>query len=173
MNSTTPQPGVRGRLGEVIFAGLALALGVFAFVGAFTIHVPVGSRVGPTAFPILVAAILVGSAVAVLVGVLRGRVGEAEQSEDVDLSQRTDWITLLKIVVLVVAHLVLIGVIGWAPAAAILFGGVAWSLGAKRWWLALLVGAVLALAIQIVFGELLGLSLPLGPALEWLRPLFP
>ena len=173
MSSATPRAGVRGRLGEVIFAGLALALGVFALVGAFPIHVPVGSRVGPTTFPILVAAILIVSALAVFVGVLRGRVGEAEQSEDVDLSQRTDWITLLKIVIFVVAYLVLIGFIGWAPAAAILFGGVAWSLGAKRWWVALLVGVVLGLAIQIVFGELLGLSLPLGPALEWIRPLFP
>ena len=173
MSSVTPVAGVRGRLGEVIFAGLALALGVSTLLGAFSIHVPVGSRVGPTAFPVLVSVILMVSAAAVLIGVLRGHVGEAEQGEDVDLSRRTDWLTLVKIVVFVVAHLLLINLIGWAPAAAILFAGVAWTLGAKRWWAALLGGAAIALVIQIVFGELLGLSLPLGPALEWIRPLIP
>lgn len=173
MSSATPASGVRGQLGELVFAGLALALGIFALVGAFTIHVPAGSRVGPTVFPILVAIILIGSAVAVLVGILRGRLGTPEEAEDVDPNARTDWLTLAKIVALVVAHLLLIGVIGWAPAAAILFGGVAWSLGAKRWWLALLVGAAIGLVLQIVFGELLGLSLPLGPLLGWLGPLIP
>ena len=38
---------------------------------------------------------------------------------------------LAKITALVVAHLALLEYIGWAPAAALLFGGVAWSLGAK------------------------------------------
>lgn len=166
-------PGLRpSRRGELIFAGLAVALGVFALVGSFTIRVPESSRVGPTVFPLMVSVILIASAVAVFVGVLRGRLGAPEQSEDVDLTHKTDWLTIAKLVVLVVVHLLLIPVIGWAPAAAILFGGAAWSLGAKRWWVALLVGLGLGLAIQIIFGELLGLSLPLGPALGWLAPLF-
>lgn len=154
-------------LGELLFAAVMVALGVFAFVGVFTIRVPVGAQVGPTIFPIFVAVLLLGSAVAVLVGVLRGRRGVPEDGEDVDQSLPTDWITLLKIVAFLAAHLLLIEPIGWAPAATVLFAGVAWSLGAKRWWVALIVGAVLALVVQVVFGGLLGLSLPWGPALGW------
>lgn len=159
-------------VGELVFAVLMVALGVFALVGVFAIHVPVGSQVGPAVFPIFVAILLLGSAVAVLVGVLRGQRGVPEDGEDVDQSLPTDWITLLKIAAFLVAHLLLIGPIGWAPAAAVLFGGVAWSLGAKRWWMALLVGVVLALVIQVAFGGFLGLSLPWGPALGWLGRMF-
>ncbi len=166
-----PTSGLRARIGELIFAGLSLALGVFALVGSFGIRVPESNRVGPTVFPVVVAVILMISAAAVLVGVLRGRFGSPEESEDVDLSHRPDWLTIAKLVGFLVAHLLLIELIGWAFAAAILFGGSAWALGAKRWWVALLVGLGMGLTVQIVFGELLGLSLPLGPALAWLAPL--
>lgn len=167
--ASAPRPS---RVGELIFAGAAVALGVFALVGSFGIRVPESNQVGPTVFPVMVSVILLVSAVAVVVVVLRGRLGPPEESEDVDLARRTDWLTIAKLVALVVAHLLLIPLIGWAFAAAILFGGAAWSLGAKRWWVAILVGLGLALSIQILFGELLGLSLPLGPALGWIAPLF-
>lgn len=179
--ASTPRPGrgdasgpsgrLRGSLGEVVFAGFGFVLGLFALFGSLGIRVPESSRVGPTVFPVLVAVILLASSLAVLIGVWRGRVGSPQESEDVDLTHKTDWLVIGKLVVLVVVHLVLIGFIGWAFAAALLFGGAAWSLGAKRWWVALLVGLGLGLTIQILFGELLGLSLPLGPLLGWLGPL--
>lgn len=159
------------QIGELIFAGLVFALGLFALVGVFTIRIPPTVRVGPTVFPLMVAAILLAASAAVIVGVLRGRLGPSEDSEDVDLTLRTDWVTLAKIVALVVIHIVLIGLVGWAIAAAVLFGGVAWSLGAQRWWVALLVGLAMGLTVQILFGELLGLSLPWGPLLSWIGPL--
>lgn len=159
-------------VGELVFALLMVALGAFALIGVFSIHVPVGAQVGPTVFPVFVAILLLGSAVAVLVGILRGQRGVPEDGEDVDQSLPTDWITLVKIAAFLVAHLFLIEPLGWAPAAAILFGGVAWSLGAKRWWVAFGVGIALALVVQVVFGGLLGLSLPWGPALGWLGRMF-
>jgi len=159
-------------VGELVFALLMLGLGIFALVGVFGIRVPAGATVGPTAFPILVSAILLVSSSAVLIGVLRGQRAQAEEGEDIDESLPTDWLTLAKITALVVAHLALLEIIGWAPAAALLFGGVAWALGAKRWWMALLVGCVVALVVQIVFAGLLGLSLPWGPLLGWLGGMF-
>jgi putative tricarboxylic transport membrane protein len=166
------RPAPRVPVGELVFALLMLGLGVFALVGAFTIHVPVGVKVGPTVFPIFVSIVLLGSAAAVLVSVLRGNRAEVEEGEDIDPDARTDWLTLAKIVGAVVAHLLLIDVIGWAPAAAVLFGVVAWSLGAKRWWLAFVIGLALGIAVQVVFGGLMGLSLPWGPALGWLGGMF-
>jgi len=159
-------------VGELLFALFMLALGLFALIGVFGIRVPAGAQVGPTVFPIMVSVILIGASLAVLVGLFRGHRAAPEEGEDIDENLSTDWWTLLKIVALVVAHLLLLEYIGWAPAAAILFGGVAWTLGAKRWWMALSVGLVLALAIQIVFGGLLGLSLPWGPLFGWLGGFF-
>ncbi|MBO0980455.1 tripartite tricarboxylate transporter TctB family protein [Microbacterium sp. SD291] len=166
------RPAPRVPIGELVFALLMLALGVFALIGVFTIHVPKGVKVGPTIFPIFVSVILLASAAAVLVDVLRGKRAELEDAEDIDPHARTDWLTLAKIVGAVVAHLLLIDVIGWAPAAAVLFGVVAWSLGAKRWWLAFVIGLAVSLTVQIVFGGLMGLSLPWGPALGWLGGMF-
>lgn len=166
------RPASRVPVGELVFALLMLALGVFALVGVFTIHVPVGVKAGPTIFPIFVSIILLGSAAAVLFDVLRGKRAEVEAGEDIDPDARTDWLTIAKIVGAVVAHLLLIDIIGWAPAAAVLFGVVAWSLGAKRWWLALLIGVAVSLVVQLVFGGLMGLSLPWGPALGWLGEVF-
>ena len=169
-SSTTTEPLAK-RIGEFIFAGLSLALGIFVLVGAFAIRVPgAGTQVGPRVFPFLVSAILLLSAVMVLVELFRGRVVEEEGSEDIEVGAKTDWITLLKLVVFVIAHLVLIEIAGWAIAAAVLFGGVAWSLGARRWWVALLIGLGLGLLVQIVFGGFLGLSLPLGPVFGFLAP---
>ncbi len=163
---------LKERVGEIVFAGLTLALGVYALIGAFGIRVPESVRVGPTVFPILVAIILMVSAAIVLIGLLRGRTGTAEEGEDVDLSANTDWVTVAKLAGFLVAHMVLVDLIGWAFAAALLFGGAAWSLGAKRWWVALLVGLAVGVVIQVVFGVLLGLSLPLGPLLGWIPAVF-
>lgn len=156
----------RGRVGELVFAGLALALGVFALVGASSIRVPESANaVGPTAFPYLVGGILIVSSVGVLIEVLRGRASSHEEGEDIDSAAATDWLTLAKIVIAVIAHIALVTVIGWAFAATLLFAIVAWALGARRWWVAALVGLALGLAIQLGFGLGLGLSLPLGPVL--------
>lgn len=166
------RPAPRVPLGELVFALLMLVLGVLALIGAFSIHVPVGIQVGPRVFPIAVSVLLIGTALAVVVGALRGDRAEPEDGEDIDPNAATDWITLAKIVAALVAHLLLIDVIGWAPAAAVLFGIVAWALGAKRWWLGFIIGLVVALAVQVVFGGLLGLSLPWGPAFGWLGGMF-
>lgn len=165
-------PAERSKLGEYVFAGLALALGIFVFVGAFSIRVPgAGTQVGPRVFPFLVGTILIVSAGMVIVDVLRGRLADLEEGEDIDSAAKTDWVTLATITAFVVAHIALIEVVGWPIAAAVLFGGVAWSLGAKRWWMALIIGLVLGLVIFVLFGGLLGLSLPSGPLLTWLDPL--
>lgn len=166
------RPAPRVPVGELVFALFMLVLGVLALIGVFSIHVPVGIQVGPTVFPIAVSILLIGSAVAVLLGVLRGERAEVEEGEDIDPDASTDWPTLAKIVGAIVVHLLLIELIGWAPAAAILFGIVAWALGARRWWLGFVIGLVAALVVQVVFGGLLGLSLPWGPAFAWLGGMF-
>ena len=158
-----PRPDRRpSRVGELVFAGSILVLGILAFVGAFTIRTPAGAAVGPRVFPFLVSAILVGAGVVLVVQVLRGRLGTPDEGEDIDSAAGTDWWTILKLVVLVGAVVFLLEPLGWWLAAAILFGGVAWSLGARKWWVALLVGLVLGVGTQLLFGEGLGLFLPRG-----------
>lgn len=168
----TPRPGwTPDRIGELIVAVVVFALGIATFAGAFAIRTPVGAAVGPRVFPFLVSAILVGAGIALIVGVLKGRLGAPEEGEDIDHDAKTDWWTIVKIVSLVAAVIFLLEPLGWWLVAALLFGGVAWTLGAKRWWLAFLVGLALGIGTQLVFGELLGLFLPRGMLFDlWYGP---
>jgi putative tricarboxylic transport membrane protein len=153
---------VSARVEEFAFGGLVAALGAFTLVDATTIAVRgTDSSVGPRAFPYAVGLLLVVTGVAAIIATARGRLGQAEESEDVDTGVRTDWVTVGKLVAVLVAHLVLIDVAGWPVAAAVLFFGAAWSLGAV-WHRALPIAVVLALVVQVVFASGLGLSLPAG-----------
>lgn len=139
-----------------------MVLGVATLVGAHAITIPLSSNViGPRAFPYAVGAGLVVAGLAVLVGALRGDAADPEGGEDVDVASGTDWLTLVKVVAAFAAHVALLELLGWALAAAVLFGGVAWALGAS-WWRALLAGLVLGLLAQVAFVNGLGVTLPAG-----------
>lgn len=155
------------RIGNVIFAAVVVGLGVFALVGAFAIRTPSGQAVGPQVFPFLVAAILIISGTLLLVAAIRGQVASPEEGEDIDPNAKTDWWTILKLIALVVGVILLLEVLGWWLVAALMFGGAAWTLGARKPWVAFLVGLGLGLGTQLLFGEALGLFLPRGWAFDW------
>lgn len=157
------------RLGELVFSAGTVALGIYALVGAAAVRVPGSANtLGPQAFPFFVGAMLTACGLIVAVQALRGKLGDPESGEDVDLDAPTDWIVVAKLLGFFAAHVLLIGVIGWPLAAAVLFAGSAWTLGASHWWRAALAGLGLALVVQLVFGTGLGLSLPPGPLLDWI-----
>lgn len=157
----------RPPLGELVFAGGVVALGAFALARAHTIVEPLSAgSVGPRLFPYVVGTALVLTGLAVLVGVLRGDRGQAEESEDVAADAPTDWVTVGALVGLLALHVFLIVPLGWPVAAAVLYTGGAWVLGARPRWRAAVVGTLLALVLQAVFAGGLGVSLPPGPLLE-------
>lgn len=165
-----PQPAAAARsrpVGEVVFAVAVVALGAFALVDARTINVPItAGAMGPRVMPYLVGGLLVLSGLGALATLLRGGHGEAEESEDLDPKANTDWATVGILVAIVAAHIALIRPLGWPVAAAVLFGGVAVTLGARPVWRAIALGLVVALVIQAAMAGGLGVSLPAGPLFE-------
>ena len=160
------EPAVSGTAGvavpEAVVALAVVALGVFTVVDSHRITVPLSANVvGPRVFPYAVGAALIASGAAVLVAVLRGGTAEPEAGEDVDADARTDWATLAKVVAAFAVHVAVVDTLGWALAAAILFAGVAWALGAS-WWRATVLGLVLGFVIEAAFVTGLGVSLPAG-----------
>lgn len=162
-----PTEPPRRRWGELVLALVTAALGGYVLLAAGGITVPGSTNtLGPRAFPYLVGGMLLVAGIVLVVLILTGRAGEEEGGEDVDPTVRTDWLTVVLLVVILVVHVFTINVIGWPFAAALLFAGAAVVLGARPWWRAALAGLVLGLVIQVLFGGVLGLSLPPGPLLE-------
>lgn len=152
-----------GRVGELLFAAAVLSLGVTGFLAGAGIQTPPSaSDIGPRAFPYLVSTLLVIVGAALIVQVMRGRTGDAEEGEDIDPTVHTDWAALAKLAGFLVLHIILIEPLGWPVAAAVLFFGVSWALGAASWIRSLVIGVVLALILQVGFAGLLGVSLPAG-----------
>ncbi len=162
--SRTGRPVREAPWAEAVFPVALTALGVFTIVDATRIFVPGSANtLGPRAFPYAVGALLVAVGVVLVIGLARGHRGDAEDSEDVDSGVGTDWPTVAKLTGSFAALVVLIEPLGWPVAATVLFGGTAWSLGARPWWRPMLVGAVLAVVVHVVFTQMLGLFLPAGP----------
>ena len=154
-------------LGELIFAGMIVCIGVVGFVAGAGIPIPPSAGVvGPRVFPFIVSGIMVAIGVGLVIQLLRGHTGAAEEGEDIDPNVKTDWLTVGKLVGFLAIHIALIVPLGWPVAAAVLFFGAAWSLGAKPWWRNAVIAIVLALILQFVFAGLLGVSLPPGFLLE-------
>lgn len=149
--------------GEAAIAAGLFAVGVFTLVETTTITVPGSANVlGPRAFPYAVGVLLIGASLALAVSLARGRHGSAEEGEDVDARAPTDWVTVGKLVASFAALVLLVEPLGWPIAATLLFAGTAWALGA-RIWRAAVVGAVLNVAVHVLFVQVLGLFLPAGP----------
>jgi len=105
----------------------------------------------------------------VLVGQLRGRYGQPDEGEDVDLEHGTSWVTMGVVALAFLSLVVTIPFLGWPLGVTVLFAAAAIALGAKRWWVAVLVGLGLGIVSQLLFGTLLGLSLPAtGTLTSWI-----
>lgn len=148
---------------ELGLAGMLLALGVFLLVETQRIAIPVSANsIGPRFFPTVVGGVLVVVALWLAVDVLRGGAGEMEAAEDVDVSRSSDWKTLALLSAVFLGHAVLLEPLGFPVAAALLFFGVAASLGSRRWARDAAVAVVLAVLVFVVFARGLGVGLPAG-----------
>jgi putative tricarboxylic transport membrane protein len=153
--------------GELVMTVLLGALGVYLVLDAGNIAVPgSASNVGPRFFPYLVGGLVIATSLALGVRVFRGDRGPADESEDVDPTAGTDWRAVGIIAVAFLAHALLINVIGWPLAVTLMFGTIAWALGARGIVRPMLAGAITSVVVWIVFVKALNVALPGGTFLE-------
>jgi putative tricarboxylic transport membrane protein len=151
----------RSELGVALFL---LAIGILVIVDAARIPAELTQRgpVGPKAVPIAVGVLLLVVALLLARDVLRGGHGEQEYGEDIDLSHRSDWRTVLLLSGAFLANVALIERAGWPVSGAVLFFGAAYALGSRH----LVRDAVIAIGLSIgtwyLFAEGLGIGLPAG-----------
>jgi putative tricarboxylic transport membrane protein len=148
---------------ELGLAALLLALGGFVLVETLSIEVPANANsIGPRFFPTVVGCVLLVVAIWLAVDVLRGGHGDMEQAEDVDASRSSDWKTLAALSAVFLVHAALISRVGFPVAGALLFFGVAVTLGSRRWVRDAGIAVVLSVAVFLVFARALGVGLPAG-----------
>ena len=159
------EPGARPLIDKAQY-GLAAFL---LLVGGVVLYDAVGLEDGfadqpvqPYAIPYVVGAVLVGLAVLLAVATARGDLPEAEEGEDIDLTQGTDLRTVGLLVAVLVANVVLIDWLGWAITGALLFTGCAGALGSRTHVRNLAIGTALSVGSWYFFYVVLGIPIPAG-----------
>jgi len=149
---------------ELGVAVLLAVVGVVVIVDAMGLDVPYSQSdpVGPRTVPYLVGALLLTCAVLLVINVLRGGHGEAEEGEDVDLSAPTEWRVVVPLVLAFLANVLLIDVLGWVISGALLFFCSSWALGSRHVVRDLVISVALALVTFYGFYVGLGVLLPAG-----------
>ena len=166
--TTTPPapeagPGTTERVVDTAQYGMAAFLVV---VGAYVFYDAIGLDKGfadqpvqPYAFPYVIGAVLVALGIALAVATSRGDRPQAEEGEDVDLSEKGDARTVALLAGVFIVNIALIDWLGWAIPGAVLFAGSAWVLGSRTWVRDLAIGA--ALSVGTFYGFYVGLHIPI------------
>ena len=149
-------------MAQLGLAALLVVVGAYTFYEATTLRIGFGDPVGPRLFPYVIGSVTAGLGVLLALATFRGSVPEAEGGEDVDLRQPADWVTVGKLVGVLLVTVLTISFIGWALSGALLFLGSAWALGSRTLVRDLIVGLVLSVSSWYFFHEGLGVILPAG-----------
>jgi putative tricarboxylic transport membrane protein len=164
VNATTEQaPSEPAHIDKAQY-GLAAVLavvGIYTIIDARGLNIGFGDPIGPRVFPYLIGAAMVILAVLLAVATARGDVGEGEGGEDVDLTTAPDWLTIGKLLGVLVLNLLFVNIIGWAITGGLLFAGCAWALGSTALIRDLLAGFTMSIATWYFF-YLLDVELPPG-----------
>lgn len=148
---------------QYALAAVLGAVGIYTLIDARGLNVGFGDPVGPRIFPYIVGSGMVVLAVLLALATARGDVGEGEEGEDIDLTSPPDWLTVAKLLGVLVLNLLFVNIIGWAITGALLFAGCAWALGSKTLLRDLVVGAVMSVGSWYFF--YVGLDVPLSPGI--------
>lgn len=156
-----PEPTVdRAQYG---LAAVLAVTGAYTLYDATTLRVGFADPVGPRVFPYVIGSVLLVLSAALFLATSRGSRGEAEGGEDVDLDQKPDMRTVLKLVSILVFTIATIELLGWAITGAVLFAGSAWALGSKTLVRDIVIGLILSVGSWYFF--YVGLEIPLSPGI--------
>lgn len=118
----------------------------------------VGGEPGPAALPLLIGALSLVAAIALVIQSLRG----AHDNEDENVPP-----VITRRVLTAIAALVAAGLLLEQIGFFVVFTGLGFITsmlsGAKRWWTALILGAVASWMMMIVFGRIFSVPLPASP----------
>lgn len=154
-----------GRSAFVVPATL-FAVGIFLIVGIVNIDIVNADELfGPRAFPTIAAVICFVLGVLLVVDVIRNP-EEPELIHDDDGQQINARTSNWRATGIAIGSFVLFAIVllpaGWIIAGALAFWGITIGMGNTRYVFNLLLGLAISSIMQLVFGGMLGLTLPAG-----------
>ena len=132
-NDTATRPPGTVDKAQYGLAAALLLVGVYTIIDARGLTVGFGDPIGPRVFPYLIGTGMIVLAVLLAVATSRGDVAEAEAGEDVDLTSPADWVTVGKLVGILVLNLLLVNILGWAITGRCSSRAVPGRWAAARW----------------------------------------
>lgn len=162
---TPPQHFWAGKSALIMPAMLVL-LGLFLVYGILDMEIADDSEIfGPRAFPWITAGFCFLIAALLTVSIMRNpevREPVLDQHGRPVRGPASNWRAAGITIGSFVAFAVLLMPAGWILAGAVVFWGVTVGLGSTKYFANLLIGLALSSIVQLVFGGLLGLTLPPG-----------
>ena len=126
-------------------------------------EIPQGSSiVSPQTFPYMVAAFTSFIGLALLIDVLRGRVGTPDGDEPGDPFVPANFKTMAIIAIAIALHVILLEIAGYVIAATVCFFGVSYGFGSRKYLKDLGISLVFALIVYFAFTKGLNINLPSG-----------
>ncbi|HEY4193430.1 MAG TPA: tripartite tricarboxylate transporter TctB family protein [Mesorhizobium sp.] len=153
-NSAPARAGTLDKAVLAIAAGLALVAVIIAWNTALMGTAGSYSRVGPTTFPYVIAAVLFVLAVFTAVAGLRGTFPKREPEAIAPV---------LMIVAGLAGQMLLLKAAGFSIATGVLFAATARAFGRGPLWVTFPIGVVLSFIVWFIFSKGLQLTLPAGP----------
>lgn len=150
-------------LGFFALSALAAAVSTYLLVGALTMQIPeTSTSPGPLFFPTIV--IVLGYALTVALGIrgwrhLRSAGGSAPAAPEPTVR---NWRALALAVGTFAGFVLVLDALGWLISGALLFWGLAASLGSRRPVFDLAIALIVSSIVQLVFSAGLDLYLPVG-----------
>lgn len=153
----------RAARSELLFATLILALGLFVLYDSYTLQEPgIYSAVSPKAFAYAIGIFTTLVGLFLLIEVIRGHYGIAEGTEPGAPFLPPDIKTMSIVLVSALVHIALLERIGYIISAAILFYGVTYAFGSRKFLKDILISIAFGLIVYIVFSKGLRIFLPEG-----------
>ncbi|MFL5333636.1 MAG: tripartite tricarboxylate transporter TctB family protein [Geminicoccaceae bacterium] len=152
------------RIGEAVLGGVVLGLGLFIAIETSLLEVaPSNAAIGPRLFPSLIAFGLLAVGVAVLWQAFFGHVAHERGFE-------LDWRAVALVSAGLLLQMFLVESLGWIIATALLFTATSLAFAERRLVVTVLIGLALSGLTFAIFNYGLGLTLPIGTAIEKLLP---
>ncbi|MFY8152429.1 MAG: tripartite tricarboxylate transporter TctB family protein [Hyphomicrobiales bacterium] len=150
---------------------LGLGVCVVALIAAWQAYLipvsPLYAKIGPTVFPYMGSAVLLGLGVLLVWQGIQGG-WQPDDEKEVPL----DWRALGAVGAGLVANVILIGPLGFTVASTVMFTFVAWGFGSRAPWRDAPIGFVLALTAYFGFAGALGVNIGMGPLERALGAIF-